>query len=125
MKKRLYKSPMFGTFDLDDPKTYKYLPNTSNELDDLMFKQIGYAMVYMDFFSDRKGVFPKKKQKPRMIEHPYSKNKIDAANGGYEQRQRVYKLIENFAKNRKNNYDNLMWYKEQIFLFQDEIENMC
>ena len=116
---------MFGTFDLDDQKTYKYLPNTHKELDALMFKEIGYAIVYMDFFPDRKGCFPTKKQKPRMIEHPYSKNKIDVGNCAYDQRQRVYKLIENFANNRRNNYNNLMWYKEQIFLFQDEIENMC
>ena len=46
-------------------------------------------------------------------------------NCGYYQRQRVYKLIKNFAENRKNNYKNILWYKEQIFLLQDETENMC
>jgi hypothetical protein len=34
-------------------------------------------------------------------------------------------MIKDFADNRKNNYDNLQWYREQVFLFQDETENMC
>ena len=35
----------------------------------------------------------------------------------------VYKkLIYDYGK---KNYNNVLWYQEQIFLFQDEIENMC
>lgn len=119
---RKYRS-RFGEVDLDSPKTYKEYPNDLKELDKLMFREIGYALVYMDYF--RKEHFPNERQKPRMVSHPYVKKKIDIANVSYSQRQRVYKLIKNFAKERKNNYGNKKWYKEQIFLFQDETENMC
>jgi hypothetical protein len=46
-------------------------------------------------------------------------------NSGYYQRLRVYKLIENFCNERKNKWNDVMWFKEQVFLFEDEIENMC
>lgn len=127
--------------DLDNPKTYKYLPKTIKELRNLMFKEIGYALVYMDYFPDRKGFFPKNKKKDKFYKlsewYPDTKHpnkKVEVNNVGYRQRQRVYKLIKNFAENeRKHIYTedkvqkakNLMWYKEQVFLFQDEIENMC
>jgi len=97
--------------DLDDPETYKYLPNSIDELNNKMLQEIGYSLCYMDFWHP--DVFFKErgdKEKP---------------NWGYEQRQRVYKLIENFTKNRNDNWKNIMWFKEQVFLFQDEIENMC
>jgi hypothetical protein len=102
---RKYK-PTFGKeVDLDNPKTYLHLPKTIDELSDLMFKEIGYALCYMNYNPDRKMFFTPKRD------------------GG--QRKRVEKLIKYFAENRKNNYQNLMWYKEQVFLFKDEIENMC
>jgi len=129
---RKYKPALFPEVDLDDPKTYEYLPKTHKELDALMFKEIGYALVYMDYFPDRKGLFPKRKRKEEFVKvssfgktFKNNKNLIDINNCSYYQRQRVYKLIDNFAKNRRNNYDNILWYQEQIFLFQDEIENMC
>ena len=128
--------PAFGPkVDLDDPKTYSYLPNTAEELDRLMFREIGYALVYMDYFKDRKKFFPKRKRKSEMVKvkdlfpnskhHKNSDREIDINNGGYDQRQRVYKLIQYFADNRRHNYDNIMWLKEQVYLFQDETENMC
>lgn len=121
---RKFKS-QFGEVDLDSPKTYKHLPKTLNELDNMMFKEIGQALCYMDYFPSRKGLFPTKKRKQKLVGHPYSNRKVDVANVGYNQRQRVYKLINNFCKDRKNNFKNLIWFKEQIFLFQDETENMC
>jgi primase-polymerase (primpol)-like protein len=36
--------------DLDDENTYSHLPNTIKELDNLMFKEIGYAHCYMYYF---------------------------------------------------------------------------
>ncbi len=108
--------------DLDDTKIYDYLPKTSKALDSLMFCEIGKALVYMDYFHPE--VFSKRKKKERFVELKPGKM-IEMNNSGYNQRQRVYKLIENFASNRHNNYDNLQWYKEQIYLFQDETENMC
>ena len=122
---RKYKPAYGKEVDLDSAKTYKYLPNDLKELDNLMFLEIGYALVYMDYFPDTKKMFPSKKQTIKMITHPYNNKKVDKNNCGWQQRQRVLKLIKNFAKNRQNNYENKMWLKEQIFLFQDETENMC
>jgi hypothetical protein len=42
-----------------------------------------------------------------------------------DQKKRVKKMIKYFSENEKDNANNIMWYKEQIYLFQDEIENMC
>ena len=95
--------------DLDNPKTYDYLPTTCELLDALMFKEIGYALVYMNYFQDRKKYFPK----------------TVSTNCGYQQRHRVEQLIKEFANNRQQNINNLKWYQEQVFLFQDETENMC
>ena len=88
--------------DLDDPKTYAHLPQNVKELREYMLARIGYAHCYMNFW--RKDVFSK---------------------GGYGQKSRVDKLIRDFTENEKQNYDNVLWYQEQIFLFEDEIENMC
>ena len=130
-KTRMYQTSMFGKVDLNDPKTYDYLPKTWKELEFIMFKEIGYAICYMDFFPSRKGLFPKRKRKPDMVKMSdvfgpkYSDKLIDLNNSCWEQRQRVYKLIEEFTKERKNNYGNVAWWREQVFLFQDETENMC
>jgi hypothetical protein len=86
--------------DLDDPKTYEYLPKTTKELRELMFSKIGYAFCYMNFWH----------------EEWFERG---------EQRERVENLVENFTKNERENYDNVLWYQEQIFLFEDETENMC
>jgi len=36
-------------------------------------------------------------------------------------------LVKKFAENERGHLsdDNLMWLKEQIFIFEDETENMC
>ena len=115
---------LYGKVDLDDPKTYSHLPNTEKELDDLMFKEIGMALTYMNHF--RKENFPLKAKRSKMVQHPYYKGIfVDVTNSGYRQRLRVEKLIKDFAENRKDNYGNLQWFKEQVFLFQSETENMC
>lgn len=99
---------------------------TYDELRNMMFREIGYAICYMDYFPDRKKFFPKKKLNQKMIIHLHSNKKIDMNNVGYMQRKRVEKLIKYFSENdNRNNYKKLMWLKEQIFLFQDETENMC
>jgi hypothetical protein len=121
-----------GTVDLDDPETYKHLPKTRKLLRNLMFREIGYALVYMDYFPNRKGLFPKRKKKDKFIKlsemYPDTKfpnKKIEINNVSYNQRQRVYALIKRFAENERENMNNVMWYKEMVFLFQDETENMC
>ena len=117
--------------DLDNPKTYKSYPNTRKELEALLYQQIGYVIMYMDYFPSRKGFYPKEKQKPNFVKHTNGK-KYDIANSSYDQRLRIEKFIKLFCKNeRKWNEDkkieaqNILWLKEQLFLFYDETENMC
>lgn len=113
--------------DLDNPETYKHLPNTIKELDKMMFREIGYSICYMDYW--HKDVFKLERREPVLddwtdeeISQGYPEG---MANSGFNQRQRVYKLIENFTKNRKEKWDDIMWFKEQVFLLDDETENMC
>lgn len=109
---RKFQTAVFGEVDLDDPKTYKYLPKTVNELDKKMFEEIGSAICYMNYWHI--DWFPQKRQ-PKSSLHYW----------GYKQRERVMKLIKQFCAERHNNWENLNWFQEQVFLFQDEIENMC
>ena len=101
--------------DLDNPETYDYLPKNTLDLDNLMFREIGKAICYMDYFHP--DLYPKRK----------TMKVIDSGllSSCLKQRQRVNNLIENFTKERKNHYTDTLWYQEQIFLFQDETENMC
>ena len=131
---RKFKCSPFGdVVDLDNPDTYKYLPNTIKELRNLMFREIGYALVYMDYFPNHKGHFPKRKQKEKwvmlskciVLKKGRKDRKIEINNGGYNQRQRIYALIKKFADDKGYYSTNIMWWKEQVFLFQDETENMC
>jgi hypothetical protein len=104
---RIFKCRPFGDFDvdLDDPKTYEYLPDTTKELRQIMLSEIGYSHCYLNYWHKDDGFGNRK------------------TNGN--QIRRIESLIKNFTENERDNYNNVMWYKEQIFLFQDEIENMC
>ena len=126
---RNFRQSFIGTIvDLDNPETYKHLPKTINKLNDRMLREIGYAICYMDYWNP--DIFEKEKQLPDMTRN-WTEEEIAKgyprimANSGYEQRQRVYKLIDDFTKNRRDNWKNIMWFKEQVFLMEDEIENMC
>ncbi len=98
---RQFKCVFGEVVDLDNTETYSYYPNNCDQLDDMMFKEIGKAIAYMDYF------------------HPnwFPNNS--------PQRLQVNILIKDFCDNRRDNYQNSMWYKEKIFLFQNETENMC
>jgi len=93
-------SPFGQTVDLDDPNTYKHLPDDTKQLRTIMLSEIGYFYCYTQFWY--KDIFE-----------------------GTDQLKRVEVLIKKFTDEERPNYDNILWYKEQIFLFQDEIENMC
>lgn len=104
--------------DLDDPKTYEHLPQRADELADRMYREIGYALTYMDYLHPE--IFPKRK---KLTLNPYTDQmEID---WGYQQRQRVNKLVKEFAEQRRKHYGDVLWLQEKVFLFEDEIENMC
>lgn len=92
------------TVDLDDEYTFESLPKDLKELRDLFFKEVGYAHCYMNF---------------------WHKDVFDDENFGKNQKELVNKLISNFTENERYNCDNVKWYQEQVFVFQNEIENMC
>ena len=48
---RKYTCAFGEEVDLDNPETYKYLPDDLKKLDDMMFKEIGQALVYMDYWN--------------------------------------------------------------------------
>jgi len=96
------------TVDLDDDKIYAHLPAEYEPLRDRMWKEIGYALSYMDFI--HRESFP-----------------MDG-----RQRIRVTELIAKFWREGDEELeDGTMkmvdprWLKEQILVFEDEIENMC
>jgi hypothetical protein len=112
---RKYKTFDGEIVDLDYSTTYEHLPSDCNALDDLMFKEIGQAICYMDCFHPE--VFNKQ---TFVMKDDGSKAPFD---GG--QRDRIELMIKDFCDNRRDHYNDEMWYKEKIFLFQDETENMC
>lgn len=99
--RKFYERPFGPEVDLDDDSTYDYLPQNENELDKMMFREIGFTLCYMNHF------------------HP------DAFKEDNEQRKRVMEMIEYFCRERQNNYGNMKWFREQVYLFHNETENMC
>jgi hypothetical protein len=95
-------SPFGEEVDLDDSETYDYLPKTIKELRTLMLSEIDYSYCYMNY---------------------WHKDIFGINDGG--QKERVKQLVNYFTENESQNYDNILWYQEQIFLFQEETENMC
>ncbi len=102
---REYRTSFDGEIvDLDDPSTYKYLPNTIEELRSKMYSEIGYFYCYVNYYN--KEIFSS--------DYPSVKSQL----------KRVDKLIEEYTKNNRVGKD-VKWHQEMLFLFQDEIENMC
>lgn len=94
-------SPFGDEVDLDDPEIYSYLPDDASKLRDILFKDFGWSQLYMNFFHS----------------DVFDENDL--------QRRRINEFMKNYSENHIKNYDNILWLKEQVFLFQDEIENMC
>ena len=98
-------TPTFGLpVDLDDPKTYDHLPNNAKKLRELMFQEIGYVYCYMYY---------------------WHKDWFDNEKFSHGQKQRVELLIFNFTENEAHHRNDVLWFQEQVYIFQDEIENMC
>lgn len=98
----MFRDAFGHDIDLDKTESLGKLSELgAEELDTLMFKEIGYALCYMDYFHPN--TFP--------LDSP--------------QRKRVNQKIYNFTEERKNNYNNDIWLRKKVFIFQDETENMC
>lgn len=97
---RKYITSFGEVVDLDDPETYSGLPDEISVLRKLIFEKIGYSYCYMN--------------------HWYR----DIYNNS-SQKSDVENMITYFTQNELQNSNNVMWYKEQVFRFEDEIENMC
>ncbi len=84
------------TVDLDNPEIYDHLPDNIAMLDAKIFQEIGIFYWYTTY------------------EYPeWDQN----------QKDRAHLLIQRFTSGRKTG--TLLWYKEMLFLFQDELENLC
>ena len=111
-----------GVVDLDDPDTYKYLPSDPDTLRRLMLSEIGYAHCYMDYWGIDTYANPSDVEIIRGWIDMGSGKRVRRDSG---QRARVEHLIRNFTEGWRANYGNVLWLQEQVFLFKDEIENMC
>jgi hypothetical protein len=100
---RKFNTIFHGEVDLDDPKTYEFLPQDCKSVIDRMCQEIGYAYCYMEFH------------------HPEVFN-IDS---GLSQKVRVVVLCNQWCKGLEDNRNNLLWLQEKLFFFLEEIENMC
>lgn len=100
---RIYKSNPFGyELDLDNSDNFDYLPKNMDELRNIWFKEVGYSYWYMNFL--HKDVFDK---------------------FGDNQKLKINKYIQDYNDNFMQNFNNILWLQEKIFLLQDNIENMC
>jgi len=95
---REYKDTFGEIYDLDADETYKHLPKTARELRHAIWKEVGYCHLYFTYW------------------HPdWCKRQID----------RVEKMIYHYAQEDKKHVDDVIWLREFLFKFLDEIENMC
>lgn len=85
--------------DLDDPNTYKDYPQDVTEVINELYKKIGYSQVYM-------------------IRYDFVSSKY-----GREQMYRIQNFLHTLAIDWKGK--DLLWWQKQLFLFRDEVENMC
>lgn len=99
---RKYKTAFGECVDLDDPNTYKLLPQECDLVIARMFHEIGYAYCYMNYF-----------------------HRDTYKHCGVSQKVYVEIGIKHFCDGFKQNRNNLLWLQEQLFKFLDEIENMC
>ena len=97
IQKPVYKNHNFFTEFLT---SYNRIPQDTKQLDEKMFAKIGYALCYMNYFYPE--IFKDSNQK-----------------------KRVKKLIKKFCNERKDHFNDEFWLQEQIYIFEDEIENMC
>lgn len=99
---RKYKT-LYEEVDLDNPDTYKDMPQDNLACYNRMLQEIGYFYCYTQYWN--KDIF--------------SSNRDSVV----KQLKRINNLIVNFTANCRKK--PLIWHQEQLFLFLDEIENMC
>lgn len=90
--------PFMIEVDLDDARIYDYLPNDVKTLRNMIHQEIGYYYCYVNYW------------------HPEWDKK---------QEKRCEKLIKKYTNNWREHMNDVLWFQEQIFVFQSEVENMC
>src|SRR5687767_3048817 len=101
---RMFQCAIGPEVDLDDPETYKRLPQTVPGVLEKLYKEVGYARLYV------LGV------------HDFTSSEC-----GRAQLERIAKLeseIAGFFGGRLYQQSLIFW-QEKLFVFEDEIENMC
>lgn len=119
---KIFKDFMGEEWDLDDPRTFQNFPTTIDELEKKMFSEIGMALCYMDYM--RAPYFDEHKAEDYPL---VDEANLKRLNSGYNQRLRVNALIKTYCDERlkRMRANDIMWFKQQIFIFQDEVENQC
>ena len=101
----LHLSPFGGTVDLNNPTTYKnctYRNWDVKKLRQAIYEKVGYAKLYVEFF------------------HPdWDKTQVEHIN----------QLLFWFSKEHRKYYQDTpearFWLRKWLFIFNNEIENMC
>ena len=93
-----FKTEFGEIVDLDNEETYSHLPTNITELNQRIQREIGFCYCYFNYW------------------HKPWDDKQEA---------RVEILIEKYTFEWRDNLDNLQWHRETLFIFLDEIENMC
>lgn len=95
---REFKTADGEIVDLDNSETYCYMSDDISKIQFQIQQEIGFYYCYVNYW------------------HPDWDEKQEA---------RVEELIKKYANGRRDNRNNLPWHRETLFIFQDEIENMC
>ncbi len=96
---RRFQTAVGPEVDLDDPATYAHLPQTLKGVTNQLYREIGYARVYV-------------------LRNARPGRKWDKA-----QRARIKEMVRAIAADADSL--PLVHWQERLFLFLDEIENMC
>lgn len=91
--------------DLDNPKTYDYLPSSIKKLENMILRDYGWACAY--------------------IPRDHSTEKLNELMD--RQLEQVEVFMDNYWKYRleKSYSKDLIWFKEQAFILENMIENLC
>ena len=97
---RIYKDFLGDEWDLDNPETYKGYPTDIEELRNRFFREIGYALWYVNY-----------------LQEGFEGYKIQLIN--------IDKILQKFTEGERiHRFDpteeNIRWHQEMVYLLEDE-----